>query len=171
MDSGKKTATEIASNSFFAQLSSFAGNFTSLPSLIWPESSPRLDGLALLPARSGNRKNWGQPARKQPADERANHGDWRIAPIGTAFPRNRKNRVRDARPKISCRIDCVSGWPAQGKADAPDQAPHQVRAKSCRGSSRRNVFGKNRSHDENKRECCNDLAQQICNCIADRPRV
>src|SRR5260370_20106630 len=155
IDSAKQPATEIASNSFFAQLPSFAGNFTSLPSLIWPESSPRLDGFALLPARSGNRKHSEQHTRKQSADERANHGDWRIAPIGTAFPRNRKNRVRDARPKISGRIDFVSGLPAQGKADAPDQAPHQVRAKSCRGSSRRNVFGKNRCHDENKRQRCN----------------
>src|SRR5260370_17452173 len=80
-----------------------------------------------------------------------------MAPIRTAFPCNRKNRVRDARPEVSCRVDRVSGRPAQGETDAPNKASNEIWAESCGGARPGDALLKKRAHHQKKHQSCNDF--------------
>src|SRR6266516_4402068 len=96
-------AIGIASNSFSSH-SSWPKNlgcdrfFTCSES--WPESTQVRPPSHV----SGNSEHAKKHTRQHTADERTKHGNRRIPPVRAALPGNRKNCMRDARPKISCRI-------------------------------------------------------------------
>ena len=54
-----------------------------------------------------------QQSSQRSADQWTYHRNWRIAPIGSAFSRDRQNGVRDARAQVARRIDRVPCRAAQ----------------------------------------------------------
>src|SRR6266481_1196584 len=80
--------------------------------------------------RSENGEHSEKYTSQRATDERSDHGNRRIGPIGATFPCNWKNRVRDARPEVSCRVDRISRWAPQRQTDAPDKASGEIRPES-----------------------------------------
>src|SRR5882762_1534412 len=85
--------------------------------------------------RSTNRQRAEKQARRDSAEERADHGNRRVAPIGAAFAGDRENGMRNARTKIASRINGISRGAAERQADAPNEAANKVGAEPCRGSA------------------------------------
>src|SRR5690606_14452908 len=54
-------------------------------------------------------------------DHRAQNGHKRVPPVAVPFPADRQQRMCDARPKITCRVDRITGGPAQRKSDTEYQ--------------------------------------------------
>src|SRR5882724_6608237 len=92
---------------------------------------------------SRNRQRAEKQTRHDSAEERADHGNRRITPIGPAFAGDRENGVRNARTKIASRINGISRRAAERQADAPYEAAGEVRAEPRRGSARRYILGEN----------------------------
>src|SRR6266705_5582209 len=85
---------------------------------------------------SGNRQHPKKETRQHAPDERTDHRDRRITPVGAAFPGNRKNRMRDPRSEVACGVDGVSRGAAERQANASHKAPHKVWPKAS-GRARR----------------------------------
>src|ERR1700738_3917704 len=120
------------------------------------ESEPQLTKLF-----KSNVENSQEYACQCPANQRTEHRNPGIPPVGIAFSGDRKNTMRDAWAEIACRIQRVTRSPAKRQTDSPHQAPDQIRTNpgsdSCSGRS----FRKNCSDRKNKHERRNDFAHDI----------
>src|SRR5262245_51460763 len=103
-----------------------------------------------------------------PPDERTNHRNESVTPVGCALPGNRKNGVRDARPEIAGGIDGVPGRSAQRESDGPDEKAHKIWSKARRIASANDGLGEDRACDKYQNESSDDLADGIAGGIANR---
>src|SRR4051812_48587200 len=68
----------------------------------------------------GDRGDEGDQSGQRGADQRADHRDPRVAPVGAALAADRQHRVGDARPEVTGRVDGVAGRPTERLADTHD---------------------------------------------------
>src|SRR5919106_509475 len=95
------------------------------------------------------------------ADERANHRNPRVLPVGRSLARDRQDRVGDARTEVTRGIDRISGRAAQREADGEDQEPNDER----RDGRRRATDGEDA---KDQHEGADDLADQVRGRVANR---
>src|SRR6267378_1539000 len=105
---------------------------------------------------SRNRERAEKQTRHDSAEERADHGNRRITPVGRAFAGDRENGMRNARTKIASWINGISRGAAERQADAP-----------C-GSARRYILGKNCANDEDENKRGDDFTEQVREKAANR---
>ena len=60
------------------------------------------------------------PAGEGAADQRADHRDPGVAPVGAALVGQRQQGVHDARTEVAGRVDRVAGRAAERETDADD---------------------------------------------------
>jgi hypothetical protein len=104
-----------------------------------------------------DRKSAQEQAGKRASQERSDDGYRRVSPVGASFARDGKNRVRDTRTQVACRIDGVSGGAAERKANTPHQASHEIGARARSRTGRGNALRKDRADNEHEYEGGNDL--------------
>src|SRR3954447_18215274 len=72
------------------------------------------------PFSAGEEEVEGQRA-EDAADDRADHRDPGVAPVGIALAGDRQDGVHDARPEVAGRVDRVARWSAQREPDGEHQ--------------------------------------------------
>src|SRR5882672_10322183 len=117
---------------------------------------------------SRNRQRAEKQTRHDSAEERADHGNRRITPVGRAFAGDRENGMRNARTKIASRINGISRGAAERQADAPDEAANEVGAEPRCGSACRYILGKNCANDEDENKRGDDFTEQVREKAANR---
>src|SRR5882724_1030536 len=117
---------------------------------------------------SRNRERAEKQTRHDSAEERADHGNRRITPVGRAFAGDRENGMRNARTKIASRINGISRGAAERQADAPDEAANEVGAEPRCGSACRYILGKNCANDEDENKRGDDFTEQVREKAANR---
>src|SRR5436305_14324721 len=72
---------------------------------------------------------------QDPADDRADHRDPRVPPIGIALAGDGQEGVGDAGPEVTGGVDGVPGGTSEGEADGQDQQADQKRGEAGAGSA------------------------------------
>src|SRR5665647_2030420 len=115
-----------------------------------------------------------QDAGQQPghnaADDRADNRNPAVGPVGTALAGDREDGVRNARAKVTTRVDGVSGRPTEGGADADDQesdtqCAEPAEAARCLGGRIAPVT--RRENDEHEDEGAEALGHEVPPVVAD----
>ena len=110
----------------------------------------------------GDREHLQEDTRQRSANNRSQNGNRRITPVRSALTRHRQHRMRQARPKVACRVDRVPCRPAKRQTDTPLERPNQIRpqrAGPCSPSA--TLFEKIASTTNTKSERPDNLADQI----------
>src|SRR5271157_1443750 len=91
-----------------------------------------------------------QKTGKRSAKEWSDHRNPCVAPIRGTLSGHGENRVSEARPEITRRINGVPGRPAEREADAPNEAADEVWAKAGGEAGAGGRLRENRADDENQ---------------------
>ena len=77
-----------------------------------------MDAPASTPVLEGQGR---EQARRDAADQGADHGNPRVRPVGAALPGDGQDRVGNPRAEVTGRVDRVPGGAAQGNPDTDDE--------------------------------------------------
>src|SRR5436190_15872634 len=72
-----------------------------------------------------------EPGAGDAADDRSDDGNPAVRPVRRSLPRDRKNRMHEARAEIAGGIEGVTGRAAERKADAEDEHADEQRLQAA----------------------------------------